>query len=169
MSKNSKGLQFHDGGHGTQPQTPDGISKSVAISQSHTMLSGPFPPADEWKKYYEIDPSVAERIIQFTERNLEHRIAMDVRERDGKDEVIKCFRFQQECSHNENMEEFSIAKRGQNIAAILACLFLGGAIFAGLRGLEWLAGILGGATAVDIVALFIARIKRSKNTDEDED
>ena len=66
----------------------------TANSSQHVIVatqkySGPLPPADELKKYNEVSPQAAERIIAMAERQAAHRQKMEFQEnKDRRDIAI---------------------------------------------------------------------------------
>ena len=97
-------------------------------------FSGPIPHPELLQKYENIQGGFADRIIKLAEKQLDHRIDSERQVVDGS---------------------VSDSKRGQIFAFIVAVLFLVAAVYLGINGHDWLAGILGGGTLVSLVTVFV--------------
>lgn len=102
-----------------------------AIQQSY---SGPLPPAREFKGYKEVMPDAPERILTMAEKNQEHRI---------------------ELTNKSEKHDYIKTLLGQIFAFVLSLSFGGGAIYLGIEGHDWLAGILGCTTVVSLATIFV--------------
>lgn len=109
-------------------------------------FSGPIPHPELLRKYEDVKPGFAERIVSMAERQLDHRINCEDKVVDGS---------------------VSESKRGQNYGLIVALMFLAGAVFLGYNGHDWLAGVLGGGTLVALVTVFVTN-KTHKHDDKDD-
>jgi len=108
------------------------LSRGIfAIQQSY---SGPLPPAREFREYKEVMPDAPKRILAMAEKNQEHRIQLT--NKSEKHDYIKTL-------------------LGQIFAFVLSLSFGGGAIYLGMEGHDWLAGILGCTTVVSLATIFV--------------
>jgi uncharacterized membrane protein len=75
----------------TSAKSPVPTSLVGTASISHSQLySGPIPPASEMKKYEDIQPGMADRILAIAERQAQHRQKMeaDVVQRNLRDQRL---------------------------------------------------------------------------------
>jgi uncharacterized membrane protein len=98
--------------------------------QSVALTSGPLPPPEQLAQYEQIIPGAANRILTLAERQTNHRM-----------EIISA--------------QIRQSARGQWLAFILALCFLAGSIWVTLAGSQVVGGILGGATILGVVTIFI--------------
>lgn len=116
---------------------PDG-SSLIAAERS---FSGPVPAPETLKGYDLIVPGAAERIIAMAEREAAHTHKMET----GALEAHK-----------------SEVRRGQWMGFVLGLSSLAVSAHLALNGQPYVAGIIGGTTAVGFVAAFITgRIKKT--------
>lgn len=108
-------------------------------------FSGPIPHPELLKRYEQVKPGFAERIVKMAERQLDHRI---------------------ECENKVVNGSVSESRRGQWFGLIVAVLFLIAATALGLTGHDWLGGVLGGGTLVALVTVFV-QTQHNKNDPED--
>jgi len=71
----------------SQTPVPFDITCSDSISGSSTTIvagfSGPLPPSDQFRRYEEVCPGAADRILKLTEKEAEHRHAKEMKELEG--------------------------------------------------------------------------------------
>lgn len=125
------GMPIGDSNAGVQHGLPFAVT-TVSHQVSHQ--SGPLPPAEELIKYNNVVPGAAERIIQMTEKQSAHRIALESM-------VVK--------------GQLDQSNRGQVLGFSIAVAFLIGAVVVTLYGYPWVGGILGGSTITVLGVAFI--------------
>ncbi len=109
-------------------------------------FSGPLPPPEVMKRYEEILPGSAERILKMAENQSEHRMSL---------EKIVIPRQQKESA------------RGQIFGFVLSFLLMVCAVYAIASGFGWIGGMILTVTIVSIATLFIAgRRHNRKDLDE---
>lgn len=108
-------------------------------------FSGPLPHPTILQGYEDVNNGFAERILVMAEKEQQHRFNCDTLMVKGT---------------------IAESKRGQLFALLISTLFLGGAIWLGLEGHDWLAGGLGGGTLVSIVTILITGQKGNKKSHE---
>lgn len=115
------------------------VRREMTIAES---FSGPLPPPHVLTQYNQAAPDAANRILTMAEEQAQHR---------------------------QRMEWFSLtrdsrrADLGLVVGAVVAISFLGGSVWLGLAGHDWLAGILGGATIVSLVTVFVTGSAARRN------
>lgn len=120
----------------------DEPSGHVTVYQRQTLqFTGPLPPPEVLHGFKEIDSTFPERIVVMAERQSEHRQSM---ERTSLDAQIQR-------SHSDVVTQ----RIGQSLGFLIACGFLGGAVFAAYIGHPTLAGVLGSTTVVSLVVIFV--------------
>jgi len=106
------------------------------------------PPPETLKKFDEVVPGAAERIIKMAEGQFVHRTELEKL-------VIK-----------SDVEQ---SKRGQLFGFAIAVIGFVTAIIAILNGEQWAAGIIGGATLATLAGVFVYGSRsRSKEREEKE-
>lgn len=123
---------------GVDPRNPD-VTKTVNISLSMMMASGqlPLPPPELLRQYEDVYPGLTGKIIEWTEEQRRHRMALENRATIGSEARM-------------NRSQFIAG----SVALVGLCLAAGTAIF----GNAWAAGVIaivsvGGPTA----AVYLAR------------
>jgi uncharacterized membrane protein len=106
-----------------------------------TQYSGPLPPSEELERYNQVVPGLADRLVTTFEKQASHRMELEKL-------VIT----------NQVKE----GNRGQIIGAILAILFLFGALWITHDGYPWVGGTIGGTTVVSLATLFVLGKKAQK-------
>lgn len=105
--------------------------------------SAPYPPPDMLRAYNDAVPNGAERIMAMVEKQSNHRIDLE---------------------SNVISEQSSQSSRGQIFGFILAIVCLGISTLLSMNGHEVVAGIVGGATIVGLVTVFVTgREQQKKN------
>src|SRR3989338_6599528 len=118
------------------------------LLRQETSFSGPLPPPETLKKFDEVVPGAAERIIKMAEGQFVHRTELEKL-------VIK-----------SDVEQ---SKRGQLFGFAIAVIGFVTAIIAILNGEQWAAGIMGGATLATLAGVFVYGSRsRSKEREEKE-
>lgn len=135
-------------------EDPTAALKMVTVvKRTMTMHSGPLPPVDVLKGYETILPGVADRIFAMSERQLEHRIALD-----NKGMELQKIHLENEAVKNQ---------RGQYVGAFVAALCLATASILGFFGMEAAASIVGGSTIVALAIVFVlGRLPHKEKSDE---
>lgn len=115
------------------------LLRAVSISESH---AGPLPHPDFLRKYEELIPNGAERIMTMAELEQTHRHTREARE--------------QTLIETAEMHDFTITKRGQSFGlGICVVVVLAAGVFA-LIGQPGLAALLMGLDLVALAAVFVA-------------
>ncbi len=117
------------------PEELEGLPEStkVAVVQA-SMFSGPLPPPALYDAYEQVVAGSAERILTLAEKEQSHRHAFD-----GK-----------------AMEKhFNEVSKGQSIGSVIAVCCIGAACFCAYIDQPWVATVLVGTTAVNLVTGFI--------------
>lgn len=104
------------------------------IARKESSFSGPIPHPETLQAYNLVVSGAAERIIAMAESEAAHLHAMEKA-------VLEAHK--------------SEVKTGQWMAFVLAIIAIGAAVYLSIIGAYWVAGIIGGSTAVAIVASFI--------------
>jgi uncharacterized membrane protein len=125
MSRKSKNEPQNQANQPIHP--PSSVSGQITIS-------GPIPPPQILAGYDEILPGSAERIIAMAEADAEHQRAMD--------------RAIFEATSSER-------RRGQNYAAFIAVIAFVTALVSLYLGSPATASVIGGATVVGLVTVFV--------------
>lgn len=120
------------------------VVRQITMEASHHI--GPLPPAEEIKKYNEVIPNGAERIMQMAEKQIDHRIIME------KDYMK---------ANNSD------SRRGQLFAFIIAIICISASVYLGVNGQPWLGGVLGGGTITALVATFIVGKNKQRTQSDD--
>lgn len=107
------------------------IFARISITSSH---SGPIPSPEKLEKYDDVLPGAADRIIKMAEKQQLHRFSLE---------------------ESSIRRQFNQSGTGQWLAALIALAFLAGSIYLGINDHDWLAGVLGGATIISLVTVFI--------------
>lgn len=105
---------------------------ALEILEAKASYSGPLPPASELRRYEEVLPGLAERIVGGWEEETRHRRAIEQRAVD---------------------EESRLLNRGQWLAAVLSTLFFAGSVYlvAMGHGIEGMAVVLAEIVALSTV------------------
>jgi uncharacterized membrane protein len=126
------------------PEPQQKAVKAILIASKVTKASfrSPIPPPEILKRYNEIIPNGAERILNMAEEQSRHRMAME------KDTI---------------KEEQRQSSKGQNFGFIIGAvgLLIAGAL--AYNGHDWFAGILGTTTLGSLVGTFIYGKKSQQN------
>lgn len=140
-SEHSKNLPTKDTGIPQSLVSSD--SKVLAtIEAKSTSFSGPLPPPSILQKYESILPGSAERIFRMAEGQATHRQSLE-------STVVK--------------GDSKRANNGLVAGAIIAILFLAGAIFLIYNGHDWAGATLGTANIVGLVGVFIYGTKSRRS------
>ncbi len=118
-------------------------AERIVYQETNTRLShqGPIPAPEDLAAYEKLYPGSAERIIAMAERQQAHRFDLEVRQVDARIEDLR-----------ENRRE---RRRGQNYALVIGLAGLATTGLAAYFEQQWVAGILGGATLVALVSVFL--------------
>ena len=104
------------------------------VMQELSMRSGPLPSPSELDQYNAIIPNGADRIMKMAESQLAHRISIE-------QTVVKSQQTQ--------------ATRGQIFGFLIGIFGLGAALYAAVNGQPWFGSVIGGATLVSLVGVFV--------------
>jgi len=114
-----------------------------------TSFSGPLPPPEILKKFDEVVPGAAERIIKMAEDQFHHRTELEKKVIDS---------------------DIQRSKRGQVLGFVIAIIGLAVSLTTILFGKQWVGGIIGGMTLVSLVGVFVygseSRARERKSKDE---
>ena len=110
---------------------PKALPKDIERARMHSAsFAGPLPPPGMLQAYDEVVPGLAERIVSIREQERDHRFQW------------------------ENRALASISA-GQWIAGGLVVFCVAMAAVLALQGHDWVAGVLGGVTAIGIAGRFL--------------
>lgn len=124
---------------------PAGGSAPHTLSVTSTQVhhSGPIPPAEELRRYGEIVPNGAERIMTMAEQQQAHRLKLE-------ELVVTSQQVQ--------------SQRGQIIGSVLVALLIGSGTYLGSLGMSAVASIVFGTTILSVGATFVAgKISQAKD------
>lgn len=123
-------------------------TEQMSIIAQQMSYSGPLPPSSEMRKYDEITPGAADRILAMAEKEQAHRHASEVKENDVNERIADSDVRAQEANINE-------IHRGQWMAFGLGLAFLGVTALFGLKGHEFAASALGLSGVAAVATVFI--------------
>ncbi|MGV3095483.1 DUF2335 domain-containing protein [Staphylococcus borealis] len=109
------------------------IAREISLTKS-----GPLPDPEDFKKYEEVLPGSANRIMEMAEKNQQHRMNLEIVE--------------QEKYYKSND---SITTKGINSSTIISIAGIIGSVVLGVFGKEWAAGIIGTLSLGNIVVSMI--------------
>jgi uncharacterized membrane protein len=123
--------------------TTGGTPQTLSVTATQVHHSGPIPPAEELRRYGEIVPNGAERIMTMAEQQQAHRLKLE-------EFVVTSQQMQ--------------SKRGQIIASILVGLLIASGTYLGSLGMNAVASIVFGTTILSVGATFVAgKISQAKD------
>lgn len=127
-----------------QPASPPVRPRQQTVSVSAQVVAGPLPSPEILVQYNHAVPGAAERIIAMAENDFAHLQSME----------------------KMRLSAFYLERRlGQIFAFLIAIFALSASAFLAFNGREQTAGIIGGATLVSLVSIFVVgRIFRSSNS-----
>ena len=114
-------------------QNSQGSKKSLEIHQSQ-YFSGPLPPPEILKKFDEIVPGAAERIIKMAEGQFEHRTQLEKKVIDS---------------------DIARSKWGQVLGFVIAIVGLFSSVLISIYGDAIVAGAIGVGTLASLVGVFM--------------
>ncbi len=122
-------------------------NQSVAI-QHRQEYSGPIPPAEQLEKYNSINPELVDRIVTLAEREAKNRHENE--------------RIALQANITISNKQFTERRVGQILGAAIgiSALFCSG--YLGFVGSHLAAGIVGGATVIGLVSVFVTGHYSSK-------
>lgn len=127
----------------------------TAVAVQAKAFSGPIPDPEYLKAYAEIDPSIADRIVAMAEKEQAHRHALENQQVD--------------LHKAEQLYHFKEGRLGQVLALLVTILFVGATVFLAYNGKGTVAAVLGSATMLGLVSVFIAgRYKRENKQQNSE-
>ena len=129
------------------------MKKAILFQQESIAFSGPLPPPEVLKKFDEVVPGAAERIIKMAEGQFTHRVELEKK-------VI-----------NSDIDN---SRKGQLFGFIIAIIGLVFSFILIIVGYQLVGGILGGTTLVALVSVFVygttsrrnERRQKQKETEE---
>jgi uncharacterized membrane protein len=129
------------------PSHPDSIPASEQKTLTQVAFTGPLPHPASLKEYDNVLPGLAERIVTMAEAEARHRHDMDKETARQNELIIN--------------KEFSERRTGQIFGLCIGTLCLAACIVAIVLGAEKAAMVIGGATVVGLVTVFVVgRIKK---------
>lgn len=124
-------------------------SLNVVMEQAHI---GPLPPPDMLARYDEIEPGLAKRIVERSEREQDHRHRMIERDQAMMEEQLR---------HDRDVDRAMIMfyRIGQGVAVLLTFALFGVGCYLVHVGHAWQAVtlIIGGISAIAVAYVFGAR------------
>lgn len=127
---------------------PSPSPEQIGLIAQQMSYSGPLPPSSEMRKYEEIAPGSAERILAMAEKEQEHRHASEAQENQVNERIADSDVRAQDASIGE-------IQRGQWMAFGLGVAFLSITALLGLKGHEIAASALGLGGVAGVAAVFI--------------
>lgn len=125
----------------------DPDKRSVIVSAMVEMrqtFSGPLPRPADFKAYKEVLSNAPERILLMAEKQQQHRI-------DSEERIIKA--------------DIRESIFGQVFAVLLVVLFLAAAVYLGINGHDWLAGIVATLSATISAIFYLKSTPSNKDLD----
>jgi|SRR3989344_2846902 len=120
----------------------DGHARGGVVVHHSESFSGPLPPPEVLRRFDEVVPGAAERIIRMAEGQFAHRVDLEKR-------VIK--------------SDIARSRWGQIFAFVIALVGLAVAAIVSIYGSQWAGSIIGGGTLVSLAGVFLYGSKgRSK-------
>jgi uncharacterized membrane protein len=116
--------------------------KGVLVREEYASFSGPLPPPDVLRKFDEIVPGAAERIIKMAEQQFAHRTELEKK-------VIT--------------SDIAQSSRGQILGFIIAVVGLVVAGFISVYGNQWAGGLIGLGTLASLVGVFMYGVQVRSN------
>lgn len=160
MSKKTKPARQSKKTHsGTVEKIPSQqSSQSIKIQQS-SHFSGPIPSPEALQKYGDINPHLIEQIFEMTESDLKHSRDIEQKTTNANIELARASMTQK--------------GRGQFFALLIAAMAFCTSIALAALGAKTAASIVGGATVVSLVAIFVTgqwveKGKKSRPSKNDE-
>lgn len=117
----------------------------MSIIRAHRFI-GPIPHPSTLLEYDNVAPGLAERIVVMAEKEQSHRF---------------------ECDKALINEPIKATKRGQWMGFVIAALCICASFVLALLGFEVVAGIIGGATVVGLVTVFVTNKPSKKENDKE--
>lgn len=117
------------------------VSAMVEMRQT---FSGPLPRPADFKAYKEVSSNAPERILLMAEKQQQHRI-------DSEERIIKA--------------DIRESIFGQVFAVLLVVLFLAAAVYLGINGHDWLAGIVATLSATISTIFYLKSTPSNKDLD----
>lgn len=117
------------------------VSAMVEMRQT---FSGPLPRPADFKAYKEVLSNAPERILLMAEKQQQHRI-------DSEERIIKA--------------DICESIFGQVFAVLLVVLFLAAAVYLGINGHDWLAGIVATLSATISTIFYLKSTPSNKDLD----
>lgn len=117
------------------------VSAMVEMRQT---FSGPLPRSADFKAYKEVLSNAPERILLMAEKQQQHRI-------DSEERIIKA--------------DIRESIFGQVFAVLLVVLFLAAAVYLGINGHDWLAGIVATLSATISTIFYLKSTPSNKDLD----
>lgn len=117
------------------------VSAMVEMRQT---FSGPLPRPADFKAYKEVLSNAPERILLMAEKQQQHRI-------DSEERIIKA--------------DIRESIFGQVFAVLLVVLFLAAAVYLGINGHDWLAGIVATLSATISAIFYLKSTPSNKDLD----
>lgn len=134
--------------------TSDGGSspvQSVLAHATHLQFELPLPPPQFLREYDVVVPGLAERIVAMTERENAHRHDIE--------------RGMLTLQHASAQQDSELRKRGQLFGFVIANAGLFATLITAWLNQPWVAGILGGATLIGLVTVFVTGARAVQSAD----
>ena len=126
----------------TEMQNRTERARLVSQTRQISISSGPFPPPEILAQYEKVVKNGAERIFIMAENQHAHRIKMEAK------------------AVNEQLSQ---SRSGQIFALVVALTCISASVFLAYSGHDTVAGVIGGATILGLVATFITGKKSQNN------
>lgn len=126
-----------------QNESPELRTHVLRVVRSvETSYSGPLPKPDDFAKYESVQKGAADRILTMAEKQQEHRI---------------------ECEKMIVSKNLRKDQQGQYIGALIALVCISASVALGLLGHDTLGGIIGGATLLGAIVVFVLNKEPQEN------
>lgn len=113
------------------------VEESVEMSS----YSGPTPPLDHLAGLHALNPNYADRVLSMSEAEQRHRHNITAKSQEHAFLIAK--------------SDQNAKRRGQICATIVAVVCIAGAVFCAYLGDTTVGGIIGGATILGLVTVFV--------------
>ena len=124
----------------------------MAVAKSHR---GPLPDGETLEHYTRLIPNAGQRMMVLVEREAAHRQSLKTQLAHNQSKIIDC--------------KTALATRGQWIGLALTILLSGAGVLLGLKGHDWLGGVICTTTIVAVVTIFVLQRGAGSTQESDDD
>ena len=152
MSSKKSNRRGTPAAHKSQDVSHPEKQTTFLAGRQQTTISGPIPSASEMERYHSIDPMLADRIVSLAEREADHRHRND-------DAMLRA-------NIEITNKQFLERRIGQFLGFGIAIAGLSCCIALAWMGYQTAASVVGGATVVGLVGIFVTGQVMAKKQDE---